>query len=87
MIGVSCREHVSEPQLPAKAGNPLLRAVTFHSGYLRVDARQIAESARWIRAHVGQHRRHRSSTIGRWWRAIDVAAVQSDLDSLGKAPS
>jgi hypothetical protein len=29
VIGVSCREHVSESQLPGKAGSPLLRAVTF----------------------------------------------------------
>jgi len=29
VIGLSCREHVSESQLPGKAGSPLLRAVTF----------------------------------------------------------
>ena len=42
VIGVSCREHVNEPQVPGKDGSPLLRAVHSHNGNLRVDARQIA---------------------------------------------
>jgi hypothetical protein len=29
VIGLSCREHVSESQLPGKAGSPLLRADSF----------------------------------------------------------
>jgi hypothetical protein len=34
VIGLSCREHVSESQLPGNVGSPLLRADTFTADIL-----------------------------------------------------